>query len=512
MHEITLKSLQQEVVRAESEREADKQKFTGRMPHPSFLSEIKYDFIPTDDECSGILTCQNQRQYQEDRADVVLLEIDPSLSIIDRALLLQSTVAALSECLKDEKAGSTLVLNFSWQDELNIHILAANLGDSRSILCNLTQNTVTRLTCDHTMLRENEQHNLVTRGYAILKKRNEMIITAKETSKIVAVQKNSYLYPAGEGKPGLQMTRSLGDNPLHSQSDVFNRMPALSYTCAPKTEKCYLLSSSDGITDAVSDEEVLKILESNQNRSYAKKLCLIAQTAIFRGSRDNITSVITSVSHDSPASKMRLQFVADGHSGKASSEFVHERLKDCFILATLYRQQYFEQKTKLMPRELHYLENIFRFTETGLLTFQQGMEHINSFHKLEGVCKRIIENDPKKSIFLDFIPHSMMNDGEIKIAFDRFKTGEITAQEAVFLFLKRVQTLQLPDDHHKFLFYYKRKGIVLCDPNSSEFVKGIDDATSVYQGITAMIDVITTRMTNQAARIEGFLKKTGATK
>ncbi|MDX2164985.1 MAG: hypothetical protein SFW07_06185 [Gammaproteobacteria bacterium] len=512
MHEITLKSLQQEVVRAESERETDKQKFiNANLPDPRSLPKIKYSFIATDDVSSGILTCQNQREYQEDRADVIALDIDPSLSIIERAVLLQNLVAILSHCLKDEKAGSTLVLNLSWQDEFNIHILAANLGDSRSILCNLTKNTVTRLTCDHTMLRENEQDNVVSRGYALLKKGNEMFIMAKE-SKIVGVQKKSYLYPAGEGKPGLQMTRSLGDNPLHSQSEVFNRTPALSYICAPKTEKCYLLSSSDGVTDCVSDDEVLKILELNSNRSYATRLCRIAQTAIFRGSHDNITSVITSISYDTPSNKIRLQFVADGHSGNASSEFIHQNIKECFVLATRYRQEYLEQKKKLMPREARYLENIFRFTETGLLTFQQGMEHINFFHKLEGLCKRIIENDPKKSIFLDYIPHSMMNDGEIKIAFDRFKTGEITAQEAVFLFLKRAQTLQLSDDHRKFLVGYKKKKIVLCDPNSSEFVKGIDDATSVCQGITAMINVITTRMTNKAAKIEGLLKKNGAIK
>ena len=347
MHEITLQSLQQEVVRAESERETDKQKFVSRIPRSRVLPLINYTFIPTDDECSGILTCQNQREYQEDRADVVLLEIDPSLSIIDRALLLQSTVAVLSHCLKDERAGSTLVLNLSWQDEKDTHMLVANLGDSRSILCNLSKKTVTRLTCDHTMLRQNEQNNVVSRGYALLKKRNEMFIIA-ETSKIVGVQKNSYLYPAGEGKPGLQMTRSLGDNPLHSQSEVFNSTPALSYVCAPKTEKCYLLSSSDGITDVVSDEEVLNILELNSERSYKTKLCLIAQTAILRGSRDNITSVITSVSHHTPATKIRLQFVADGHSGNASSEFIHRNIRECFALATRYRQQYLEQKNKLI--------------------------------------------------------------------------------------------------------------------------------------------------------------------
>ena len=159
-----------------------------------------------------------------------------------------------------------------------------------------------------------------------------------------------------------------------------------------------------------------------------------------------------------------------------------------------------------MPRELRYLEHFLRWTESGLLSFNEGMEYFNTFRNFEKFCKRFIEFSPKNSLY-DQIPHSVMNDKEIKEAFDRFKSGEITSVEAMFLFLKRLATVQVPDDHKEFLFRYRKQKVILCDCHAPEFVKGFDDFTSVCHGISAMMDITTKRLENQKARIDSILKK-----
>jgi hypothetical protein len=77
----------------------------------------------------------------------------------------------------------------------------------------------------------------------------------------------------------------------------------------------------------------------------------------------------------------------------------------------------------------------------------------------------------------------------------------------MFLFLKRIATIQAPDDHKEFLFYYRKKGIVLCDNTAPDFVKGIDDFRSVCEGISAMMDITNKRLDQQNAKIAKLTKK-----
>lgn len=137
--------------------------------------------------------------------------------------------------------GTTLVAVVVLED----HFLFANIGDSRAYIH--TDNEIRQITYDHSFVSE-------------LQRKGELTdLEAKNH-----VNRNA-------------LTRSLGvDGPL--DVDFFKES---------KTSSLHILLNSDGLTNSISDKEIIEILESE--RTLKQKAEKLVSTALINEASDNVT-------------------------------------------------------------------------------------------------------------------------------------------------------------------------------------------------------------------------------
>ena len=129
-------------------------------------------------------------------------------------------------------------------------MIVANVGDSRVYLIN--NEAISQLTRDHTLVMEEVRKGNLTLEEARVHPKKHIITRAVGTS-------NS------------------------TQVDI--------HTTRLKKTGFYLICS-DGLTDMVSDEDILSIIRSNRGRSLNELGRSLIATAIENGGRDNITVVL----------------------------------------------------------------------------------------------------------------------------------------------------------------------------------------------------------------------------
>jgi serine/threonine protein phosphatase PrpC len=150
-------------------------------------------------------------------------------------------------------------------------ITVANIGDSRMVL--KTNGNIFALTKDHNMQHPMERTRIQRAGGVVSRDQSG-------TERVMGV---------------LNMTRSLGDRslrPFVSPHPVVSR-----YTIRPDEDE-YIIVGSDGLWDAVSNQDAMHIVDNYMNRKYRGRENIthnvareLVNVAVSRGSTDNITAI-----------------------------------------------------------------------------------------------------------------------------------------------------------------------------------------------------------------------------
>ncbi|KAJ3680900.1 hypothetical protein LUZ60_015389 [Juncus effusus] len=143
--------------------------------------------------------------------------------------------------------------------KLREHLIIANLGDSRAVLCTRdakNQQVAVQLTIDHKPDLPSE---------------DKRITSCK--GRVFALEEESdvhRLWLPEEDSPGLAMSRAFGDFCLKDCGLIST--PEVSYRRLSEKDE-FLVLATDGIWDVLSNDEVIKIVSSTKKRSdSAKKL------------------------------------------------------------------------------------------------------------------------------------------------------------------------------------------------------------------------------------------------
>lgn len=206
----------------------------------------------------------------------------PSDSEISRAL--SSTFQSLhNDVCKEDKddsmGGSTACLVIVERSR----VICANVGDSRAIL--VQAGRVKTLSDDHKPEREDERQRIASEG-------GVMVFTHSE-HRVAGV---------------LTMSKAIGDG----------WMAKYGVSCEPETtfhqrssEDEYVIVASDGVWGAISNEEagmiinrvMMRLKEKGVGRESSLKIAarFLVQAALNRGSRDNVSAIIISLSNDTPS-------------------------------------------------------------------------------------------------------------------------------------------------------------------------------------------------------------------
>lgn len=167
--------------------------------------------------------------------------------------------------LEDAKAkrddGSTAVTAVVMGRKLSV----ANVGDSRAVLCR--QGRAIQLSVDHKPNEITEKQRIENLG--------GMVVWAG-TWRVGGV---------------LAVSRAFGDRPLkkYVRADPYVRSEDIT------SDDEFLILASDGLWDVVNNEEAVQLVREcfqNQHNTPQKAAELLSDTALHRGSNDNISSVI----------------------------------------------------------------------------------------------------------------------------------------------------------------------------------------------------------------------------
>lgn len=180
-----------------------------------------------------------------------------------KSALLEANHSIISEAIDDDTRkgmGSTVVCALIYESSLYI----ATLGDSRIYL--IRDSVIQQLSIDHTWVQEALDVGVINSEEARSHPRRHLI--------------RSYLGSSDPIKPDLRLY--LDENENEEQAKANQGLPLVP---GDKVMLC-----TDGLTDLVADEEILKILDLEGNREdHLQKLVDLAN---LRGGHDNITIVL----------------------------------------------------------------------------------------------------------------------------------------------------------------------------------------------------------------------------
>ncbi|CAI0474816.1 unnamed protein product [Linum tenue] len=162
------------------------------------------------------------------------------------------------------------------------HLLIANLGDSRAVLCsrgNKNQLIPVQLTVDLKPSVQSEAERI--------KKNNGRVFAMEEEPEIFRI------WMPDEDCPGLAMARAFGDFCLKDYGLIST--PEVSYRRLTNKDE-FVVLATDGIWDVLTNEEVINIVASARKRSMAAKLLVKYAVRMWRmrhpGSRIDDCAVV----------------------------------------------------------------------------------------------------------------------------------------------------------------------------------------------------------------------------
>ena len=151
------------------------------------------------------------------------------------------------------------------------HLFVAHVGDSRAYL--IRGNTLSRLTVDHTWVQEALDAGRLTQEAARVHPNRHTILRFLGSRRAVQID-GTIIKPGTDG--GLA-TRQLCESIVLEPGDA-------------------LLLCTDGITDKIEEDELLRLVRSHQYRPRQGARTLV-ETAVSRGETDNITAVLMVMPH-----------------------------------------------------------------------------------------------------------------------------------------------------------------------------------------------------------------------
>ena len=271
---------------------------------------------------------QGSRDFQEDAYHCISLPVNSSnrtLSEEDLAYIMYTSITALerelenSEEINHGRIGSTLTASLQY----NNHLVTANVGDSRTLL--ITEDPDDKNKRYHIKARTWDHKPDIPREW-------ERIDAAGD----IVTQKDEDVPRLGGS---LAMSRSIGDTHLTG----IEHSPTLTcddLTQTPEGKKhYYILHCCDGLSDALSDQEIEKFLNAhattfnNTPQRFMINLINYATQCTYlsceesgngrAGAADNITVLLVPENKD--ANFIKLSFVADGHGGMAVSRYIEQK-------------------------------------------------------------------------------------------------------------------------------------------------------------------------------------------
>lgn len=259
-------------------------------------------------------------QRQEDRGGVNKISV-PTLSEEDMAKRFCQAILALGEQCKELRSGSTLTCTILH----NTTLFTAQVGDSRSVVLVRTPDggfISTRLTWSHRPTDLDEEKRVLATGGQITRVASE------------GVRLN--------GK--IKVTRAFGDNfSIPELKKGLSFEPTITKYELPPNAEAYVILGTDGIMDALHDEELAMLFKQALNSVDQKEaLPILAQTlrklAYARNTKqllgwretqlDNIALLILPVNQSAISSQNIVYgFVADGHGGDETVNYIAAQLQ-----------------------------------------------------------------------------------------------------------------------------------------------------------------------------------------
>lgn len=182
-------------------------------------------------------------------------------------------------------------------------LVVAHVGDCRAVLCR--GGRAVALTRDHRPDDPQERARILRNGGSVVRIHGVWRATtvgpvrsaarAEPGPDAGAAQDGQASYEAPRYRPFLAMSRCLGDPALKRPRCICTPEPEVTLLPKLEAEDAFLVLVSDGVTDAVSDQEVVAIASAALHAtggSAPAAARAVADAALENGSLDNVTAVV----------------------------------------------------------------------------------------------------------------------------------------------------------------------------------------------------------------------------
>ena len=205
---------------------------------------------------------KNENNSQIEHNNKIITLLKKSFEIADEEILNNLAYT------KDVGSTGTIILLYKLKNENNNifsrYLICANIGDSKGYL--LTKNNYTKITKEH---------------------------KCNDIKEVERIKKNGGIVFNNRVFGTLMLTRSFGDKEMKKYG-VISTPDCFCHKI--KDEDLYIVIASDGVWDAVSEEEIMQMGgEKYSSDDFSKK---IVKLAIDKGTRDNISCIVIKLNKD----------------------------------------------------------------------------------------------------------------------------------------------------------------------------------------------------------------------
>ena len=205
---------------------------------------------------------KNDNNSQNNHNNKIISLMKKSFEIADEEILNNLTYT------KDVGSTGTIILLYKLKNENNNifsrYLICANIGDSKGYL--LTKNNFTQITKEH---------------------------KCNDIKEVERIKKNGGIVFNNRVFGTLMLTRSFGDKEMKKYG-VISTPDCFCHKI--KDEDLYIVIASDGVWDAVSEEEIMQMGgDKFSSDDFSKK---IVKLAVDKGTRDNISCIVIKLNKD----------------------------------------------------------------------------------------------------------------------------------------------------------------------------------------------------------------------
>eukprot|EP00045_Choanoeca_perplexa_P016138 m.213782 g.213782 ORF g.213782 m.213782 type:complete len:507 (-) comp17180_c0_seq2:2128-3648(-) len=179
---------------------------------------------------------------------------------------------------KKAQGGSTsLTIVVNGEGTHNAHLVVANLGDCRAVLCR--DQSAVRLTEDHKPDRKDEEKRIKQAG--------GRVVNVMGVSRVSTVAGDN---PHASQPMFLAVSRAFGDYTLKTPKAIVSHVPEVSVEMIGEQDT-FVVIACDGIWDVLKDQEVVDLVKPHFGRP-AEGAAAVVRKAYQKGSQDNLTAMV----------------------------------------------------------------------------------------------------------------------------------------------------------------------------------------------------------------------------